>query len=50
MFRCTRSERLIEQARLFRDTARLHICLGRTLLEARSTGRNALTLVDERIG
>lgn len=50
MFRRTRSERLIEQVRLFRDTARLHIRLGRTLLQARSTGRNALTLVDERIG
>lgn len=46
----TRSERLIDQARLFRDTARLHIRLGRTLLDARSTGRNALALVDERIG
>nr|WP_262503793.1 hypothetical protein [Sphingosinithalassobacter sp. CS137] len=46
----TRSERLIEQARLFRDTARLHIRLGRTLLDARSTGRNVLALVDERIG
>ena len=46
----TRSERLIDQARLFRDTARLHIRLGRTLLDARSTGQNALLLVDERIG
>ncbi|WP_267389802.1 hypothetical protein [Sphingomonas sp. GC_Shp_3] len=46
----TRSERLIDQARLFRDTARLHICLGRTLLDARSSGSNALTLVDELIG
>jgi TnpA family transposase len=46
----TRSERLIDQARLFRDTARLHIRLGRTLLDARSTGSNALALVDERIG
>lgn len=46
----TRSERLIDQARLFRDTAHLHIRLGRTLLDARSTGCNALTLVDERIG
>lgn len=44
------SERLIEQARLFRDTARLHIRLARPLLGARSAGRNALALVDERIG
>lgn len=46
----TRSERLIDQARLFRDTARLHIRLGRALLDARGIGRNALALVDERIG
>ncbi len=45
-----RAERLIDQARLFRDTARLHIRLGRTLLDARGTGRNALARIDERIG
>lgn len=46
----TRSERLIDQARLFRETARLHIRLGRILLDARDGGANALMLVGERIG
>jgi len=46
----TWSERLIDQARLFRDTARLHIRLGQTRLDARSADRNALALIDERIG
>lgn len=46
----TWSERLIDQARLFRNTARLHIRLGRTLLDARGTDGNALALVGERIG
>ncbi len=46
----TRSERLIDQVRLFRDTVRLHIRLGRTRLDARGTDRNALALIDDRIG
>ncbi len=46
----TRSERLIDQARLFRETARLHIRLGRILLDARDAGGNALMLVGEGIG
>lgn len=46
----TRSERLLGQARLLKDTARVHVRLGRLLMEARASGRDPLRAIDDRIG
>lgn len=46
----TRSERLLGQARLLKDTARVHVRLGRLLIDARTSGRDPLHAIDTRIG
>jgi hypothetical protein len=46
----TRSERLLGEARLLKDTARVHARLGRLLIEARASGRDPLRAIDDRIG
>ncbi|WP_242121280.1 Tn3 family transposase [Sphingomonas lacusdianchii] len=46
----TRSERLLGQARLLKDMARVHARLGRLLIDARTTGRDPLRAVADRIG
>ena len=46
----TRSERLLGQARLLKDTARVHVRLGRVLMDARVSGRDPLPAIESRIG
>lgn len=46
----TRSDRLLGQARMLKDTARFHARLGRLLVDARATGRDAFRAIDERMG
>ena len=46
----TRSDRLLGQARMLKDTARFHARLGRLLIEARATGRDAFHAIDDRVG
>ena len=46
----TRSERLLGEARLLKDTARVHARLGRLLIDARTNGRDPLRAIDDRIG
>lgn len=46
----TRSERLLGEARMLKDTARVHARLGRLLIDARANGRDPLRAIDDRIG
>ena len=46
----TRSDRLLGQARMLKDTARFHARLGRLLVEARATGRDPFRAIDDRVG
>lgn len=46
----TRSDRLLGQARMLKDTARFHARLGRLLVDARATGRDAFRAIDDRMG
>jgi TnpA family transposase len=46
----TRSERLMDDTRLLKETARLHARLGRALLDVRWAEGDVLSLVGERIG
>ena len=38
------------QARMLKDTARFHARLGRLLIDARVTGRDAFRVIDDRVG
>ena len=46
----TRSERLMDDAKLLKETARVHARLGRALIEARAGGGDALAIVGEQVG
>jgi len=46
----TRSDRLLGQARMLKDTARFHARLGRLLVDARATGRDAFRAIDAKVG
>ena len=46
----TRSERLIDDAKLLKETARVHVRLGRALIDARADGGDPLALVAEKVG
>ncbi|MBD8641704.1 Tn3 family transposase [Sphingomonas sp. CFBP 13733] len=46
----TRSDRLLGQARMLKDTARLHARLGRLLVDARASGRDAFRVIDAKVG
>ena len=46
----TRSERLMDDAKLLKETARVHARLGRALIEARAGGGDVLALVGEQVG
>nr|WP_250635909.1 Tn3 family transposase [Sphingobium baderi] len=46
----TRSDRLLGQARLLKDTARVHVQLGRLLLNAYADGRDAFAAIEDRLG
>lgn len=46
----TRSERLLGEARLLKDTARVHAQLGRLLIDTRVSGRDPLRAIGDRIG
>jgi hypothetical protein len=46
----TRSERLLGQARLLKETARAHVWLGRLLMDTRTSGHDPLQSVADRIG
>lgn len=46
----TRSDRLLGQARLLKDTARFHARLGRLLVDARATGRDAIRHIEDQVG
>ena len=46
----TRSERLMDDARLLKETARVHVRVGRALIEARRSGEDALALIDKAVG
>lgn len=46
----TRSERLMDDAKLLKETARIHARLGRALIDARASGGDALALVGEQVG
>lgn len=46
----TRSERLMDDAKLLKETARGYVRLGRVLIEARRSGHDALALIDETVG
>lgn len=46
----TRSDRLLGQARMLKDTARFHARLGRLLVDARASGRDAFRAIDARVG
>ncbi|MBB6229311.1 hypothetical protein FHS79_003512 [Polymorphobacter multimanifer] len=46
----SRSDRLLGQARMLKDTARFHARLGRLLVDARSTGLDAFRAIDDRMG
>ena len=46
----TRSDRLLGQARMLKDTARFHVRLGRLLVDARASGRDAFRTIDDRVG
>lgn len=45
----TRSDQLLGQARMLKDTARFHARLGRLLADARATGRDAFRAIDDRM-
>ena len=46
----TRSDRLLGQARMLKDTARFHARLGRLLVDARASGRDAFRAIDAKMG
>jgi len=46
----TRTERLLGSARLLKDTARVHVRLGRLLMETRTNGRDPLRAIEDRFG
>lgn len=46
----TRSDRLLGQARMLKDTARFHAQLGRLLVDARATGRDAIRRIEDQVG
>ncbi len=46
----TRSDRLLGQARMLKDTARFHARLGRLLMDARATGHDAFRAIDAKVG
>ena len=46
----TRSERLLDDARLLKETARLHARLGRVLIDARRHGGDVMALVADQVG
>ena len=46
----TRSDRLLGQARMLKDTARFHAKLGRLLVDARASGRDAFRAIDAKMG
>ncbi len=46
----TRSERLMDDAKLLKETARVHARLGRALIDARQGAGDVLALVGERVG
>lgn len=45
-----RSDRLLGQARMLKDTARFHARLGRLLVDARASGRDAFRTIDAKVG
>ena len=45
-----RSERLMDDAKLLKETARIHARLGRVLIDARTIGGDVLALVGEQVG
>ena len=46
----TRSDRLLGQAKLLKDTARVHVQLGRLLLNAYADGGDAFAAIEDRMG
>ncbi|MBR7513353.1 hypothetical protein KC219_24660, partial [Mycobacterium tuberculosis] len=46
----TRSDRLLGQARMLKETARFHARLGRLLVDARATGHDPFRTIDDRVG
>ncbi|BCI73005.1 hypothetical protein SPKIRA_38350 (plasmid) [Sphingomonas paucimobilis] len=46
----TRSDRLLGRARMLKDTARFHARLGRLLVDARASGRDAFRAIDAKMG
>lgn len=46
----TRSERLVDDAKLLKETARVHVRLGRALIKVRREGGDPMQAISERVG